>query len=262
MAAILSVVTSVVSSILLALVVFLVGRFIIRKLVKWLDNSRMMEKLDPSLHTFLVSFVRIGLFVLLVIAIISILGVPMASVVTVLASAGLAIGMALQGSLANLAGGIMLMIFKPFKVGEYVETAGASGNVTKITMFYTIITTLDNKRITVPNGALMNANVVNFSAEPLRRVDLTFTCAKSENAERIQDLCLAAIATVPKALKDPEPFARVSGGTNEAMEFTVRAWCESADYWDVYFDVTQAIVQAFGREGVQAPALRVLSEQK
>jgi small conductance mechanosensitive channel len=262
MAAILSVVTSVVSSILLALVVFLVGRFIIRKLVKWLDNSRMMEKLDPSLHTFLVSFVRIGLFVLLVIAIISILGVPMASVVTVLASAGLAIGMALQGSLANLAGGIMLMIFKPFKVGEYVETAGASGNVTKITMFYTVITTLDNKRITVPNGALMNANVVNFSAEPLRRVDLTFTCAKSENAERIQDLCLAAIATVPKALKDPEPFARVSGGTNEAMEFTVRAWCESADYWDVYFDVTQAIVQAFGREGVQAPALRVLSEQK
>ena len=262
MAAILSVVTSVVSSILLALVVFLVGRFIIRKLVKWLDNSRMMEKLDPSLHTFLVSFVRIGLFVILVIAIISILGVPMASVVTVLASAGLAIGMALQGSLANLAGGIMLMIFKPFKVGEYVETAGASGNVTKITMFYTIITTLDNKRITVPNGALMNANVVNFSAEPLRRVDLTFTCAKSENAERIQDLCLAAIATVPKALKDPEPFARVSGGTNEAMEFTVRAWCESADYWDVYFDVTQAIVQAFGREGVQAPALRVLSEQK
>ena len=128
MAAILSVVTSVVSSILLALVVFLVGRFIIRKLVKWLDNSRMMEKLDPSLHTFLVSFVRIGLFVLLVIAIISILGVPMASVVTVLASAGLAIGMALQGSLANLAGGIMLMIFKPFKP----MTARATGTKSAI----------------------------------------------------------------------------------------------------------------------------------
>ena len=262
MASILSVVTTVVTHILLALVVFLVGRFIIRKLAGWLDKSKVMEKLDPSLHSFLVSFVRIGLYVLLIIAIISILGVPMASVVTVLASAGLAIGMALQGSLANLAGGIMLMIFKPFKVGEYVEAAGASGNVTRITMFYTEITTLDNKRVTVPNGALMNANVTNFSCEPLRRVDLTFTCAKSENAERIQALCLEAIGTVPKALKDPEPFARVSGGTNEAMEFTVRAWCDPADYWDVYFDVTGAIVRAFGREGVQAPALRVLSEQK
>ena len=262
MEAILSTVTTIVGHILLALVVFLVGKFIIKKLTGWLDKSKMMEKLDSSLHTFLVSFVRIGLYVLLIIAIISILGVPMASVVTVLASAGLAIGMALQGSLANLAGGIMLMIFKPFKVGEYVEAAGASGNVTKITMFYTEITTLDNKRVTVPNGSLMNANVTNFSCEPLRRVDLTFTCAKSENAERIQALCLEAIGTVPKALKDPEPFARVSGGTNEAMEFTVRAWCESADYWDVYFDVTQAIVLAFGREGVQAPALRVLNEQK
>lgn len=262
MAAILATVTTVVTHILLALVVFLVGRFIIKKLTAWLDGSKAMAKLDSSLHTFLVSFVRIGLYVLLIIAIISILGVPMASVVTVLASAGLAIGMALQGSLANLAGGIMLMIFKPFKVGEYVEAAGAAGNVTKITMFYTEILTLDNKRVTVPNGALMNANVTNFSCEPLRRVDLTFTCAKSESADRIQALCLEAIATVPKALKDPEPFARVSGGTNEAMEFTVRAWCQSADYWDVYFDVTQAIVNAFGREGVQAPALRVLNEQK
>lgn len=262
MAAILGTVTTVVSHVLLALVVYLVGRFIIKHLVKWLDSSKMMEKLDPSLHSFLVSFVRIVLYALLIISIIGILGVPMASVVAVLASAGLAVGMALQGSLANLAGGIMLMIFKPFKVGDYVETAGAAGNVTAITMFYTVITTLDNKRVTVPNGSLMNANVTNFSSEPLRRVDLTFTCAKSESAERIQALCLEAIGTVPKALKDPEPFARVSGGSNEAMEFTVRAWCQNADYWDVYFDVTQAIVAAFGREGVQAPALRVLNEQK
>ena len=259
---ILSVVTTVISHILLALVVFLVGRFIIKKFVKWLDKTKMMEKLDPSLHTFLVSFIRIVLFALLVVAIISILGVPAASIITVLASAGLAIGMALQGSLSNLAGGIMLMIFKPFKVGDYVETAGAAGNVTKITMFYTVLTTLDNKRVTIPNGSLMNANVTNLTAEPQRRVDLTFTCAKSESVEKIEALCLEAIATVPKALQDPEPFARVSGGTNEAMEFTVRAWCDPVDYWDVYFDVTGAIVRAFGREGVQAPALRVLNEQK
>ena len=115
---ILSVVTTVISHILLALVVFLVGRFIIKKFTKWLDKTKMMEKLDPSLHTFLVSFIRIVLFALLVVAIISILGVPAASIITVLASAGLAIGMALQGSLSNLAGGIMLMIFKPFKVGD------------------------------------------------------------------------------------------------------------------------------------------------
>ena len=262
MATFLATVTTIVTRIILALVVFLIGRFIIKKLAKWLDNSKMMAKLDPSLHTFLVSFVRIGLFVLLIIAIISLLGVPMASVITVLASAGLAIGMALQGSLSNLAGGIMLMIFKPFKVGDYVEAAGASGNVAKITMFYTVVVTLDNKRITVPNGALMNANVTNFSSEELRRVDLTFTCAKSESVDRIQNLCLEAMSTVPNVLKSPEPFARVSGGSNEAMEFTVRAWCESSYYWDVYFDVTGAIVKAFGEAGVQAPALRVLNEQK
>ena len=178
---VLSVITTIISHILLALVVFLVGRFIIKKFVKWLDKTKMMEKLDPSLHTFLVSFIRILLFALLVVAIISILGVPAASIITVLASAGLAIGMALQGSLSNLAGGIMLMIFKPFKVGDYVETAGAAGNVTKITMFYTVLTTLDNKRVTIPNGSLMNANVTNLTAEPQRRVDLTFTCAKSES---------------------------------------------------------------------------------
>ena len=258
---ILSVVTTVVSHILLALVVFLVGRFIIKKFVKWLDKSKMMEKLDPSLHTFLVSFIRIVLFALLVVAIISILGVPAASIITVLASAGLAIGMALQGSLSNLAGGIMLMIFKPFKVGDYVETAGASGNVTKITMFYTVLTTLDNKRINVPNGGLMNATVTDVTAESTRRVDLTFLTAKSEEPAKIQALMKEVMAANDKVLADPAPFAQVSGGTNEAMEFTARAWCATGDYWDVYFALIQGIVEKLGENNVQAPAVRIISDK-
>ncbi len=252
--------TAVGGKILLALAVFIVGSFIIKKLLHVLKKSKAMDKLDASVKSFALSFLKILLYVVLVVSIISILGVPMASVVTVLASAGVAIGLALQGALSNLAGGLMLMIFKPFKVGDYVEAAGVEGTVEEITMFYTVFMTLDNRRITVPNGSLMNANVVNYSSEPLRRVDLVFSCAKGEDPAKIQDLLMKVMKDNPQVLDEPAPFARLSGGTNEAMEYTVRAWCKNADYWDVYFDLTQSGTEAFAAAGVKAPAVRVLSE--
>jgi small conductance mechanosensitive channel len=197
---------------------------------------------------------------MLIIAVINILGVPMAQVIAVLASAGVAVGLALQGALSNLAGGILLMIIRPFNVGDYVDAAGASGVVQSINLFYTVLLTVDNKRITVPNGSLMNANVVNYSTEALRRVDMTFGCAKGEAPAAIQDLMMEVVKANGKVLADPAPFARLSGGTNEAMEFTVRAWCKGEDYWDVYFDLTQAITEAMGAKGVQAPAVRVVTQ--
>ena len=252
--------TAVGGKIILALVVLIVGSAVIKKVVKLVAKSKGMNKVEGTVRSFIVSFVKIGLYVVLVISIIGILGVPMASVVAVLASAGVAVGLALQGALSNLAGGIMLMIFHPFRQGDYIEAAGVDGVVQEVTLFYTVLLSLDNKRITVPNGSLMNANVVNYSSEALRRVDLTFGCAKSEAPAQIQNLMMEAVKANGKVLADPAPFARLSGGSNEAMEFTVRAWCKGEDYWDVYFDLTQAITEAMGAKGVQAPAVRVVTQ--
>ena len=254
-------VTTVGGKILLAAAIFGGGVLVIKLLMKALRKLKGFEKLDQTTTRFILNAIKWLLYVVLIIAVINVLGVPIASVIAVLASAGMAVGLALQGALSNLAGGILLMVMRPFKVGDYVDAAGASGFVHAINLFYTVIMTIDNKRITVPNGSLMNANVVDYTAEPLRRVDLVFACAKSEKPAEIQRCILDAVAGSKYALKDPEPFARISGGTNEAMEFTVRVWCKTEEYWDLYFELNQLIVEAFGAKGVQAPALRVLNEQ-
>ena len=248
-------------NIVLAIVISVVGYYVIKYLMKLLDKVKSFEKLDPTVTRFVKSFIKWLLYIMLIIGVIGILGVPMAQVIAVLASAGVAIGLALQGALSNLAGGILLMIVRPFNVGDYVDAAGASGVVQSINLFYTEILTVDNKRITVPNGNLMNANVVDYTAEPLRRVDLEFSCAKSEKPSEIQQCILDAVAESALALKDPAPFARISGGTNEAMTFTVRVWCKTEHYWDLYFELNQSIVEAFAAKGVQAPALRVVNDK-
>ena len=248
-------------NIVLAILVTVIGFLLIKYVMKILRKLKSFEKLDQTVTRFILNFIKWLLYAMLIIAVINILGVPMAQVIAVLASAGVAIGLALQGALSNLAGGILLMIMRPFNVGDYVDAAGASGFVHSINLFYTVILTIDNKRITVPNGSLMNANVVDYTAEPKRRVDLVFSCAKSEKPAEIQQCILDAVSTSKYALQDPAPFARLSGGTNEAMEFTVRVWCKTEDYWDLYFELNQSIVEAFGAKGVKAPALRVISDK-
>ena len=248
-------------SIVTAILVAVIGMIIIKAIMKVLRKLKGFEKLDQTMTRFILNFIKWVLYLMLIIAVIGILGVPMAQVIAVLASAGVAIGLALQGALSNLAGGILLIIMRPFNVGDYVDAAGASGFVQSINLFYTVILTIDNKRITVPNGSLMNSNVTDYTAEPRRRVDLVFSCAKSEKPAEIQQCILDAVATSKYALDDPAPFARISGGTNEAMEFTVRVWCKTEDYWDLYFELNQSIVEAFAAKGVQAPALRVLNEK-
>ena len=253
--------TTVVGKVLLAIVVWFVGKFIVNKILGLVGKIKVLDKIEPNTRTFVLSALKWLLYVILVVSIVAILGVPMASVITVLGTAGAAIALSLQGSLSNLAGGIMLVIFRPFKVGDFVEASGVTGTVKEITLFYTVLNTVDNCRINVPNGALMNANIVDYSAEETRRVDLSFASAKSEDPKKIQDLMLEVMGQNEKVLKDPAPFARLSGGTNEAMQFTARAWCKTEDYWDVYFDLTQAITEKLGESGVQAPAVRVISEK-
>ena len=248
-------------NVVLAIIVTVVGMLLIKYLMKLLRKLKGFDKLDQTVTRFVLNFIKWLLYAMLVIAVISILGVPMAQVIAVLASAGVAIGLALQGALSNLAGGILLLILRPFNVGDYVDAAGASGVVHSINLFYTVIMTIDNKRVTVPNGSLMNTNVVDYTAEPQRRVDLVFACAKSEKPSEIQQCILDAVASSKFALQDPAPFAHISGGTNESMEFTVRVWCKTENYWDLYFELNQLIVEAFAAKGVQAPALRVLNEK-
>lgn len=258
---VLGLLAGIAGRLIFALIVWLVGKWIIGVVINMLSGSRGMEKIDATVRTFLFSFLRIGLYAVLLVSIIGILGVPMASVVAVLASAGVAVGLAMQGALSNLAGGIMLLAFKPFRVGDYVDAAGVSGVVKEVTLVYTVIMTPDNKRITVPNGTLMNANVVNYSTEPQRRVDLQFSCAKSEDPKRIQELLMEAIRSNEKILSTPDaPFARLSGGTNEAMEFTVRVWGQSEDYWDIYFDLIEKVTEKFAENGVKTPARRVVTK--
>lgn len=247
--------------ILLALVVFIIGKIVINKLMALALKFKGLSKVDQTVHTFILSSARILLYVVLVVSIIGILGVPMASVVTVLASAGVAVGLALQGALGNIAGGIMIMVFRPFNVGNYISATGGEGTVKSVNLFYTVLTTIDNKEITIPNGSLMNANITNFSAEPVRRVDIEFACSKSEDIDRVQDIMTETMAKNGKIFRDPAPFARISGGTNEAMKFTARAWCKNEDYWDVFYDMQHDIVAALGAAGVKAPAVRIVTDK-
>ena len=250
------------SKLILALLIFIIGRIIIKKVVKVIRNNKRFEQLDPTVRGFLGNFINILLHAILIIAIISVLGVPMASVIAVLASAGLAVGIALQGALSNLAGGIMLLVFRPFRVGDYIVAAGEEGVVREIALFYTVLTTLDNRKVTIPNGTLMSANVVNNTAEDTRRVDLKFNVGKDSNIAEVQDLMVRTIEKNEKVLTEPEkPFARISGGSNEAIEFTARAWCATADYWDVYFNLTQSIAEALGEAGVKAPGVRIVADK-
>lgn len=253
---------SVGGKILFALIVFWIGKVLIKSVLNLLDKSKVFDKTDGSVKSFALSFVKIGLHVILVISIIGILGVPMASIVTVLASAGVAIGLALQGALSNLAGGIMLMIFRPFRSGDFVETSGVSGVIKEVTLFYTVLVTFDNTRITIPNGSLMNANIINYSSEELRRVDLTFTCSKTEIPSKVQDVMMQVLKDNEKVLKSPEPFARLTGGTNDSMEFTAKAWCKNENYWDLYFDLTQQITEAFIENEIKIPSVRISSESQ
>ena len=248
-------------NILGAIVLLIAGIFVLRFVMKRLRKLKSFEKLDQTLTRFILNMIKWALYVMLIIAVIGLLGVPMAEVIAILASAGVAVGLALQGALSNLAGGILLMILRPFKVGDYVDAGGASGFVHSINLFYTVIMTIDNKRVTVPNGNLMNSNVTDYTAEPTRRVDLVFACAKSEKPAEIQQCILDAVAKSRYALQDPAPFAHISGGTNESMEFTVRVWCKTEEYWDLYFELNQIIVEAFGEKGVKAPAMRILNEK-
>ena len=252
-----SLLTTIVGKIILAIIVLIVGNILIKFFVNKILRSRKFESFDPSVRTFARSIIKIVLYAVLIIAVISILGIPMASVIAVLASAGLAIGLALQGALSNFAGGLMIMIFKPFKVGDYVSCPSGEGVVSEITVFYTKLLIVDNKLITVPNSGLMNSAVTNFSSEPLRRVDLELSVAYGTDIEQVKTILLKLAESNNKVKTDPAPVARVASHTENAIVFTFRSWCASSDYWDVYFDLMEKATAAFAAFDISVPTSKM-----
>lgn len=236
-----------------AVIVFIIGKMIIKKLTNLF--SRMMDKngTDASLKPFLKSIINILLTVLLVISVLSMLGVAMTSFIAILGAAGLAIGMALSGTLQNFAGGVMILLFKPFKVGDLLDAQGHKGSVKEIQIFNTILTDLDNKTIIIPNGGLSTNSMVNYSTESTRRVDISVGIAYGENVENARKVLIELAKTDKRILTDPAPFIGVTELADSSVNLTFRLWVESADYWGVFFDMNEKVYETFGKSGVQIP---------
>lgn len=236
-----------------AIIILIVGLKLVKWVSKWVRTSKKLDKVDNSLRSFLSSFLKIVLYALLLITVASIIGIPATSFLTILASCGVAIGLALQGSLSNFAGGLMILFFKPFKVGDYIEAAGESGTVRDISVVYTLLVTPDNKHITIPNGTLTNSVLKNYSAEKNRRVDFTFDVAYGTDSDKVIKIITDVINAHPLAFKEPAPFVRLSSCADSSLKFTARVWCKSEDYWTVNFDVLESVKNAFEENDIQIP---------
>ncbi len=239
--------------ILAAVLIYIIGRFVIKQISRLLAKILEKRKLEISVQTFLRSLVSLLLNLVLAFAIISKLGVETTSLAALLASAGVAVGMALSGNLSNFAGGLIILIFKPYKVGDYIETNDASGTVKEIQIFHTILATLDNKIIYVPNGTLSSDAVTNYSRQVTRRAEWVFGVEYGEDYERVKAVLERIIAADDRILKDPAPFIGLGALSASSVDIKVRVWTKSSDYWDVYFDMNRIVYATFNKEGIGFP---------
>ncbi len=249
-----NVIMDIALRLLAAILVYVIGSLICKKIIKRINKSKkIQEKTDKTVQIFAEKALSITVKILLAVIAIAIMGVPMASVIAVIAAAGAAIGLALQGGLSNIASGIILLINKPFVVGDYIEAGSKSGTVLEINLFNTTLRTPDNKRVILSNTAVMNAEIVNYSTESTRRVDFTVSVAYGTDTELVRATLLSIVENHELTLKDPAPMCRLSSFGNSSIDFTLRAWVNSADYWTVNFDVNEAIKKAFEEKNISIP---------
>ncbi len=236
-----------------AIFVWIIGSILIKNISKAL--TRLMDKrdMDVSLKPFIKSLVNILLKVLLVISVLSMLGVEMTSFIALLGAAGLAVGLALSGTLQNFAGGVIILLFKPYKVGDFIDAQGYTGTVKEIQIFNTILKTLDNKTVIIPNGGLSTSAMVNYSIEENRRVDFTFGIGYGDSTDKAKVVLHKIIAADKRILKDPEPFVAVSELGDSSVNFAVRVWAKASDYWGVFFDMNENVYNEFNKEGLNIP---------
>ena len=239
--------------IIAALIIFLVGRLLISLINKLVAKVLARKHVDAGVQTFVKSFVNIMLTILLIVAIISKLGVDTTSFAALLASAGVAVGMALSGNLQNFAGGLIILLFRPFKVGDFIECQGVSGTVKEIQIFHTILTSGDNKVIYIPNGGLSSGTVINYSREETRRVDWTFTVEYGEDFNKVESVINRLIEADEHILNTPAPFVNLIALADSSVNVVVRVWVKSENYWDVFFSMNKAVYATFNKEGINFP---------
>jgi small conductance mechanosensitive channel len=236
-----------------ALAIYVIGRWIAKVVSRVITHALTKAKVDPTLVPFIENLTYAALMVFIVIAALARLGVQTASVVAVLGAAGLAVGLALQGSLANFASGVLLLVFKPFKVGDFIEAAGTKGTVKAIHIFNTILTSPDNIKIIVPNGQVTGSNISNYTANGTRRVDLVMSVSYDEDLKKAQRVIESVLAADKRILPEPAPQVAVSELADSSIDFVVRPWVKCADYWPVYFDLTAKIMMAFNENDISVP---------
>lgn len=236
-----------------AIVIWIVGSWLIKKVLRGVKAIMAKREYDESLQKFLVDLLNWTLKILLFVVILGKLGVETTSFAAILAAAGLAVGMALQGSLGNFAGGVLIMIFKPFKIGDLVEAQGEIGAVKEINIFTTKLTGLSNKEIIIPNGALSNGNIINYTSEGTRRVDLVIGVSYDADIKQTKEVLMNVLTSQEKVLSDPAPTVTVLALADSSVNYAVRPWCKSEDYWDVYFNTQENTKLALDAAGIEIP---------
>ena len=236
-----------------AIIIFVIGLWVIGILTRSFKRILRKRGVDESLSPFLRSLFKNTLLVLLILSVLGVLGIPMTSFVAIVGAAGLAVGLALQGTLQNFAGGVIILILRPFKVGDYVEGGGLSGVVNEIQIFNTILLTPDNVRVIIPNGKLSNENIKNYSAEDTRRVDMVFGIGYEDDIKKAKDILKAILSSNDKVLDDPAPMVVVSELGDSSVNFAVRPWVKNADYWSTYFEIHEAVKKEFDAQGISIP---------
>lgn len=240
-------------NIVLAIAIFIVGRVISKMLVKLLKTILHKAGMDNILINFVTSIVNSALLLFIIIAALDQLGVDTTSLIAILAAAGLAVGLALQSSLQNFAAGVMLIIFRPFNAGDLVEAGGTSGTVETITIFNTVMRTGDNREIIVPNGAIYSGTITNYSARDTRRIDMVFGIGYGDDIKQAKEIMQGIMASDERILKDPEPLIAVAELADSSVNFNVRPWVNTPDYWAVKFDLTEKIKLAFDQNSISIP---------
>jgi len=239
--------------VLAAIVIFFVGRWLAQVVKRLTERIMTKNKIEPTLISFVSNLIYIALLVFVVVAAINQIGVQTTSFIAVIGAAGLAIGFALQGSLSNFAAGFLLILFRPFKVGDYIEGAGVAGVVEEIQVFVTQLKTPDNKTVIIPNSKLTGDNIINYSAKDTRRVDLVIGVSYDADLTRVRDLLNEIVSADDRILKDPPPQIAVSELAESSVNFVLRPWVNTADYWNVFFDTTEAVKRRFDAEGIGIP---------
>lgn len=236
-----------------AIAIYIIGSWVIKKLIKVVRKGMTNQEYDKSLQKFLLSLVKWALTIFLIITVISTLGVETTSFAAVIAAAGLAIGLALQGSLSNFAGGVLIIIFKPYKIGDLVEAQGVLGSVKEIEIFTTKLITPQNKLAIIPNGAMANGNIINYTAEGKMRVDTTVGVDYGSDIKKTKEVLLAMLKANPKVLQDPAPSVNVEELADSSVNLAVRPFCKPEDYWDVYFATIEGSKEALDKAGIEIP---------